>query len=39
MKDVARTPEEAAREHVWQYESEVAEAEAPVKVAWPTGPS
>ncbi len=32
MKDVARTPEEAARERVWQYEPEVAEAEAPVKV-------
>ena len=27
MKDVTRTPEQAAEEHVWQYEHEVLEAE------------
>ena len=27
MKDVTRTPEQAAEEHVWQYQHEVLEAE------------
>lgn len=35
MKDVTRTPEQAAEEHVWQYEHEVldTEDELTVKVA------
>lgn len=32
MKDVTRTPEEAAEAHVWQYESEVVEAEDEITV-------
>lgn len=32
MKDVTRTPEQAAVEHVWQYEHEVLEPEPDVLV-------